>query len=125
MAVYAGFIPRDLVYQYVNSLTQTYVGRIGASYYYNRTDFYADRAALKIPKMFERFDTYSIDCFIACIRENSTLKSRVLSNAVKMRRLRSLGNVLFSIMPVGYPKADFIQALVDESMEADFVKMIK
>ena len=46
-------------------------------------------------------------------------------NAVKMRRLRALGNVLFAIMPAGYPKADFIQALVDESMEADFVKMIK
>ena len=122
---YAGFIPRDLIYQYVSSLTQTYVGRIGVSYYYNRTDFYADRAALKIPKMFERFDAYSIDCFVECVRENSTLRNRVLSNTVKMRRLRTLGNVLFSIMPAGYPKADFIQALIDESKEADFAKMIK
>lgn len=122
---YAGFIPRDLVYQYVNALTQTYVGRIGSSYYFPRTDFYADRAALLIPKMFEKFDGYSIDCFIESVRNNSVLKNRVLSNAVKMRRLRTLGNVIFSVMSSSHPKAEFIQALVDESMEVDFVRMMK
>lgn len=121
---YAGFIPRDLIYQYVNSLTQTYVGRTGVSPYFRRTDFYADRAALKIPKMFERFDGYSVDCFVECVRENLKLKNRVLSNAVKMRRLRTLGNILLPTVSPGTANYDFLQALVDESMEADFKKMI-
>lgn len=122
---YSGFIPRELGYRYVYSLTQTYVGKNGSSYMWKRTDFYADRAALKIPSMFEKFDSHLIDCFVEAIRKNTLLKGRILHNAVKMRRLRNLGNILLSIIPEKHSQKDFLTKLCEESREDDFLKEIK
>ena len=122
---YASYIPKDLIYQYVNGLTQTFVGRIGFSNQYMRTDFYADRAATKIPVMFEKFDHYSIDCFIECIRKNTILKSRINKNIVKLRRLRRLGEILLKVCGDSYENKIFLDCLVDETKEEEFYKLIK
>ena len=122
---YSSFIPRELGYRYVNAITQTYVGKTGSSYMWKRTDFYADRASIRIPKMFEVFDSYLIDCFAECIRKNTILKDRISHNSTKMRRLRSLGNILLSVVPDTHSKKIFLQMLCDESQEEDFLKEIK
>lgn len=122
---YSGFIPKELIYQYVNGLTQTFVGKIGSSMHYQRTDFYADRAAIKIPVMFEKFDSYSIDCFIECIRKNGILKNRIVRSNVKLRRLRVLGNILLSVCNEGYANKPFLSILVDETKEENFFRLIK
>ena len=122
---YSGFIPRELGYRYVNALTQTYVGKTGTSYMWKRTDFYADRASIRIPKMFEKFDSHLIECFAESVRKNTTLKERIAHNATKMRRLRTLGNILLSIVPDNHSQKDFLSMLCEESREDDFFKEIK
>lgn len=122
---YSGLIPKELTSGYVNGLTQTYVGKTGSSMYFARTDFYADRAALKIPDMFKQFDSYSTDCFIECVRKNILLKSRIQRSNVKLRRLRKLGEILLSVSPDGYANKDFLECLADEKREEEFFKSIK
>lgn len=122
---YAGFIPKELIYQYVNGLTQTFVGKIGYSIYFARTDFYADRAATKIPLMFEQFDSYSTNCFLESIRKNIVLKDRISRSNVKLRRLRQLGNILLSICSETYENKSSLLLLVDETKEEEFFKSLK
>lgn len=122
---FAGYIPRELLYEYVNGITQTYVGKIGGSAFFSRTDFYADRAAMKIPKMFELFDNESTNYFIETIRNNSIIKNRVLSSSVKLRRLRSLGQIVFDKVSSSYEGRDFLRQLLTETEEKAFFQNLK
>lgn len=109
---------------YVNAITQTYVGRIGGSAYYNRTDFYADGAALRIPKMFESFDDESAHAFVDCIKNNSILKGRIRSQ-VKLRRLRNLGEIVNRRVSERFDEIEFLTTLLDETKEKEFFDLIE
>lgn len=124
LSKYAGYVPRELLSDYVCGLTQTYVGRIGGSAYYARTDFYADGAAIKIPKMFEYFDDESAHAFVDTIKSNNLLQQRIQSN-VKLRRLRTLGEIVYKRISEHFDEKDFLEALLDEKREKEFFEMLK
>lgn len=117
-------IPIELLPRYVNALTQTYVGHIGGSAYFSRTDFYADGAALRIPEMFEKFDDTAADAFIASIKTNRKLKSRIQRPA-KLIRLRSLANIVLERVSNNYHNKMILENLVDESKEKEFFEGLK
>ncbi len=116
-------IPLDLIPRYVNALTQTYIGHIGGSAHFSRTDFFADGAALNIPTMFEKFDDTAADSFIHSIENNKKIKSRI-SNPTKMRRLRSLGNIVLSRVSENYHNRILLEYLVDETKEKEFFQSL-
>ena len=121
---YAASVPSDLLTKYVGALTQTYVGRIGSSMHWFRTDFYADEAALAIPGMFQRLDDQAAEAFVVAIKSNDLLKRR-LRNPAKLRRLRSLGNVVLSRVSAAFPDKTFLDALVDETREEEFLGIVR
>ncbi|MDL2294687.1 hypothetical protein LJC60_08710 [Ruminococcaceae bacterium OttesenSCG-928-D13] len=123
LSKYAGYIPRDLLYDYVNGLTQTYVGHIGGSAMYSRTDFYANGAAMKIPEMFETFDDESANAFVEVIQNNKMLKDRIRS-AVKLRRLRNLGTIVSKRVSNNFSNKAFLDMLIDETKEREFFGLI-
>ncbi len=123
LSKYAGYIPRELLYPYVNALTQTYVGHIGGSAYFARTDFYADGAAYRIPTMFEKFDDESAYAFVEVVKTNTTLKNRIHS-AVKLRRLRQLGEIVRKRISDSFSELDFIDMLLNEEREKEFYNYI-
>lgn len=120
---YAGYIPRELIYEYVRGLTRTYVGHIGGSAYWNRTNFYADVAATIIPNMFEKFDDESADAFVQVIKEDERLRSRI-RNTDKLDRLRSLGKIVVQRVSDKYRNKDFLDMLCDEERAKDLLKII-
>ncbi len=122
---FAGYIPKELLYSYVNAITQTYVGRVGGSFQFSRTDFYADRAAINIPDMFEVFDNESVEYFIDVIKNNIILKSRILGSNVKLRRLRFLGKILIDRVSSSFESLDILNQLVDETREKEFIKTVQ
>lgn len=122
LEIYASYIPKDLVYEYVNGLTQTYVGMIGRSFNFARTDFYADLAAYKIPRMFEKFDPYAISCFKDVVKSNVSLKDRIKSSNVKLNRLRTLGKILIKQINETNENYEFLNCLITESEEQNFYK---
>lgn len=121
---YSAAIPGDLLPAYVGALTQTYVGRVGSSAHFSRTDFFADQAALAIPAMFQKFDDQAATAFVHAIKTNDLIKRRIHTPA-KLRRLRSLGNIVLSRISATFPDKLIIEALVDETREEDFSKMIR
>lgn len=118
LARYAGYIPRELLYDYVNALTQTYVGHIG-SCRYERTDFYANGASLKIPVMFESFDDESAHAFVDVIKKNKTLQRRI-KNKVKLDRLRILGEIVNRKISENFDEVEFLNLLLKEENEKSF-----
>lgn len=120
---YAGYIPRELLYNYVNGLTQTYIGKIGGSMQFSRTDFYADGAAVKIPTMFKKFDDESAFEFIKVIKNNSTIKGRI-TNHVKLNRLRTLGKIVEERVSENFKEKDFLEILINPEKEKEFFKNI-
>lgn len=123
LSKYAGYIPRELLFDYVNALTQTYVGYIGGSAQYSRTDFYANGAALRIPTMFEKFDDESAHAFIETIKTNGELQTRIRSK-VKLNRLRTLGEIINRRISENFDETDFLQALLDETREREFFGLL-
>lgn len=121
---YSAAIPGDLLPIYVGALTQTYVGCMGSSAYWSRTDFYADRAALIIPGMFQKFDDQAASAFVNAIKTNDLLKRRI-HIPTKLRRLRSLGNIVLSRISATFPDKHLLEALVDEKREEEFLKLIR
>lgn len=121
---FSSSIPVDLLSRYVNALTQTYIGHIGGSAYFARTDFYADSAALRIPEMFEKFDDTAADAFISSIKINKKIKSRI-KNPAKLRRLRSLANIVLERVSINYHNKELLESLVDESKEKQFFEFFK
>lgn len=117
---YTAYIPNDLMPKFVQCLTQTYVGYIGGSARFSRTDFFADGAAGLIPEMFEKFDERAAEAFIDGVRTNSTLHSRIRT-PVKLRRLRTLGTILLEKVSEEFSERDFLESLVDEGREEEFI----
>ncbi len=124
LSKYAGYIPRELLYNYVFALTQTYVGCIGGSYRFNRTDFYANGAAVRIPVMFESFDDESAHAFIESIKNNKRLQDRI-SNKVKLDRLRTLGEIVNRKISENFDETEFLDLLLDEQNESAFFEALK
>lgn len=120
---YASVIPIELHEKYVSALTQTYVGQMGSSRQFSRTDFYADYAALIIPKMFQSFDDNLASAFVACLRQNTTLKSR-LSSPSKMRRLRGLAVIIKEKISDSFSERHIIDLLLDEQKTHEFLRAI-
>lgn len=121
---FAAYIPSDVVPQYVNALTQTYVGHMGGSAYFSRTDFYANDAAIRIPGMFEKFDDLCADAFLNCIRNNRLLQSRIQYPA-KIRRLRTLANIVLEKVSDKFRDRNVLDLLADEKREKEFFENIK
>ena len=121
---YAAQIPPGLVLDYVWALTQTYVGYVGGSAHFARTDFYANGAAIHIPGMFEAFDDSAVDAFVETLKTNKTLKSRIESPR-KLNRLRSLGNIALEKASAGHTARHILELLVDPVKEPDFIAAIK
>lgn len=121
---YAPYIPEELIDDYVWGLTHTYVGRIGSSLYFSRTDFYANEAAIRIPRMFEKFDDNAASSFISCVKTSDLLRDRI-KNPTKLSRLRSLGNIVMEKVSNKFKDRDFLEKLVDETKEEAFFKGLK
>ena len=121
---YASLIPDDLLPEYVLSLTRTYVGRMGSSARWNRTDFFADGAAMYIPDMFKSFDDHAASYFVEGVKANELLKRRIEAPA-KMRRLRILGNIVLEKISNTFQERQFIEALCDEQREAEFLALLR
>ena len=124
LSVYAGQIPPNLVEDYIWSLTQTYVGRSGASVQFSRTDFYANGAATYIPTMFEAFDDTAVEAFVLTIRKNPILKRRI-DDPTKLNRLRSLGNIALEKASLNHSGRDLLDKLVEPKREPEFFEALK
>jgi hypothetical protein len=120
---YAGLIPHEFLSDYVYGLVQTYVGYIGHSAQFSRSDFYADEACLLIPPMIQTFDDRAAEAFVDCIK-NSELLRRRTQNPAKMRRLRALGNIVLERVSRTFTDRSILKALVDEQREESFIKML-
>jgi hypothetical protein len=120
---YAANVPADLLQDYVSALTHTYIGHTGGSAFYSRTDFYANRAAPVIPKMFEVFDDAACEAFIECVRTSRILWRRIESPA-KLNRLRSLANIVLQRISAKFPDRTFLEVLVNADQEPEFFKLL-
>jgi hypothetical protein len=119
LAPYSAIIPADLLASYVRALTKTYVGYTGSSPQYSRTDFYANGAALTIPTMFEAFDDRAAVAFVETVRTDVILRGRI-ERPAKLKRLRSLGNIVLGRVSETFPERRFLEKLVDETRESEF-----
>jgi hypothetical protein len=124
LAPYASVIPTALIPDYVSAITLTYVGKTGYSCTWNRTDFYADRAALTIPKMIEKFDDSAAAAFVDCIRTNNTLRGRI-KDSTKMGRLRTLAAGVLGRVSATFAERKLLEALADPAREKEFWKLAK
>lgn len=123
LAPYASVIPSDALADYVSSLAHTYVGYIGSSAQFARTDFYADAAAMQIPVMVQAFDDVAAEAFVECVKNSRILRDRI-QNPAKMRRLRALGNVVLERVSKGFTGRPLLEALADEKQEGVLFKML-
>ena len=124
LSSFSSVIPEDKIDDYVWSLTHTYVGYIGGSARFSRTDFYADLAAGYIPKMFQAFNDRMASAFIKTIRDSSLLRSRIKSPS-KIKRLRNLAVIVDEKVSTTFEYKDFLLMLADESREEEFFKELK
>ena len=108
----------------MRALTQTYVGHIGGSAYHSRTDFFANRAAIVIPKMFAAFDDAAASAFVEAIKGSRQLKDRI-RHARKLARLRSLANIVSERVSDTFAEQEFLDALVAEDSEERFFELLK
>lgn len=123
LSVYADIIPEELIDNYVSSITLTYVGTVGSSAQWARTDFYANGAAYYIPDMFEAFNDRMVDSFIKTLKINDILKQRIKSPS-KMRRLRNLGTIALGKCSENYSQRNVLELLVDDTKELEFQRII-
>jgi hypothetical protein len=120
---YASLVPAELMQRYVSALTHTYVGRIGQSYQYARTDFFANEAAAYVPTLFQSFDDRAAEAFVATIRSSTTLRERI-SHPQKLQRLRSLGNIVLERVSANFVDRALLEALVREDAEETFKRLL-
>jgi hypothetical protein len=121
---FAPYIPPDLMHAYVSALTQTFVGDMGYSLQFSRRDFYANGAALRIPKMFEAFDDRAAEAFVESVKANKILRGRI-QNPAKLARLRSLGHIVLEKVSEKFAYCGFLEALADETSGERFFKELK
>jgi hypothetical protein len=124
LAPYAAVIPADLIRDYVSAITLTYIGFMGQSCQWSRRDFYANLAALRIPKMVEKFDDKAACAFVEVIRTNDTLRGRI-QDETKLGRLRTLGEIVLGRVSVSFPDKKLLEALVDPARKSEFWKLAK
>ena len=121
---YAAFIPPQLMEDYVWAITHTYVGHTGHSSQWHRTNFFANKAAARIPRMFAKFDNSAAEAFVAAVKTSPILKRRI-HKPVKLERLRSLGNIVLERIGDTFAERDFLECLVDDEREEQFNEMLK
>ncbi|MCB1055441.1 MAG: hypothetical protein KDD11_07995 [Acidobacteria bacterium] len=121
---YAAVIPPQLLSDYVWALTHTYVGHVGHSMQWSRTDFFANKAAARIPRMFAKFDTNAVEAFINAVKESKLLQRRI-EDPAKLERLRSLGNIVLERVGGTFDGIQFLQALVDNEREQEFLDTLR
>jgi hypothetical protein len=119
LAPYAAIIPADLIPEYVTAITLTFVGHMGYSCRWSRTDFYANRAALLIPRMVKKFDDTAACSFVNCIRKNDTLRSRIQHDK-KLNRLRELARIVLQRVSDTFADRKLLAALVDPGRIREF-----
>jgi len=73
--------------------------------------------------MFQYFNDRMASEFVNTIHNSPTLKSRIRSPS-KIRRLRSLGNIVSEKVSDSFSDSELIEALIDESREEDFFEII-
>lgn len=120
---FASVIVEECIDDYVWALTHTYVGYVGSSGRYSRTDFYADGAAAYIPDMFQAFNDRMAAAFVTTIRKSKTLRSRIKSPS-KIKRLRSLALIVDEKVSEGFEDKELLSLLVEEGKEQEFFKAI-
>ena len=74
--------------------------------------------------MFEKFDDTAADAFISSIKTNKKIKSRI-KNPAKLRRLRSLANIVLERVSINYHNKELLESLVDETKEKQFFEIFK
>lgn len=116
---YADIIPTKYIRDYVWALTHTYIGNVGYSYNYSRTDFYANEASVYIPQMFEKFNNEMIEAFVETIKKSDSLK-RIIETPSKLRRLRNLAVKVEDKLTTNNQSKDFLRILLDETKEKEF-----
>jgi len=121
---YAPFIPQELLEKYISAIVHTYIGTTGSSMMYNRTDFYANGAASKIPGMVTVFDDTAADTFINCILNSDILPYR-LRNPAKLRRLRTLAQIVLDRVSTSFKKKKILVIMLDEKKEKEFFSILK
>lgn len=121
---YAPFIPQELLEKYVSAIVHTYIGKTGSSTMYGRTDFYANGASFKIPEMVTVFDDNAADAFINSILSSEILPYR-LHNPAKLRRLRTLAQIVSDRVSSNFKKKKILEIILDEKKEKEFFAMLK
>lgn len=121
---YDAFIPPQLLADYVSALTHTYVGHIGRSAQWSRTDFYANAAAARIPRMFAKFDNEAAERFVETIKLSKTLHRRI-ENPTKLQRLRSLTNIVIERVGSKFEDLDFLESIADPKQEEQLLDWIR
>lgn len=121
---YAEIIPSKHIKDYVCAITHTYIGNIGHSYQFSRTDFYANEASIYIPSMFEKFNNEMIDAFVETIKSSESIR-RLISTPSKLRRLRNLALKVEDKVPASSQNFEILSLLIDETKEQDFIKKLK
>ena len=121
---FASVIVEECIDDYVWAITHAYVGYMGGSAQFSRTDFYANGAAVHIPEMFQKFNDRMASAFISTIQESALLKSRVRSPS-KLKRLRSLALIVDEKVSEVFEDQEILSLLVDESKEQEFFERIK
>ncbi len=121
---FAAVVPPEVVPDYVWGLTHTYVGYTGHSFQFARTNFYADGAASYIPQMFELFDDAAAAAFVRTVKESTKLQSRI-TNAAKLHRLRTLGQIVLDKVSATFTDRSFLEALVQPGREEDLAAYLR
>ena len=121
---FSSVIVDECIDDYVWALVHTYVGYLGGSDRFSRTDFYANGAAVHIPTMFQAFNDRMASAFIQTIQNSKLLKSRIRSPS-KLKRLRSLAIILDEKVSDTFEYRELLSLLVDESSEEEFFKQVK
>lgn len=118
---FSGVIPDELIERFVTSLTRIYIGFIGGSARFSRTDFYANGAAIDIPKIFSMFDEKHVSAFVVAVKTDRIILTRLKASPVKVQRLRSLGNILIDRISHTFDNKSFIDLLCDSHREGEFL----
>lgn len=121
---FASVITEESIDDYVSALTHTFIGYIGGSARFSRTDFYADGAAVHIPGMFQAFNDRMASAFIKTIQKSKSMKNRIRSPS-KMKRLRTLGLIVDEKVSDTFEDQEILSLLVDESREGKFFERIR
>jgi len=120
---YAPIVPEELLDKYVSCLVHTYVGTVGLSHQFQRTDFYANGASVRIPRMIEAFDNSAASAFVMCVTTSLILKQR-LRNPAKFRRLQTLTGIVLERVSASFKEIDILKMILDEEREKEFFKII-